>query len=187
MDWKFLFLSGEGRIGQRDFWLSALVLIGVTILGALIPFLLPLVGLLLLWPWICVFTKRLHDFGKSGWLQVVPLGVGMVLSIVGSMLTGFGMLAGGNSGAALGASLMIAGGVSFLAAIINIGFLLWVGLSKGDAGPNRFGPPQTVSAFQSPAAGSATAPTTATATTVAPAPAETTATNVQPNPPSDHV
>ena len=96
--------------------------------------------------------------------------------------TAAGNAAGG--GLALGAGLMVAGLLSLLAAVINIGFLLWVGLTKGDAGANKFGEPQTISAFNTPAA-----PTTGTvappATTTTPA--ETTTTSVQPNPPSDTI
>lgn len=194
MDWKFLFLSAEGRIGQRDFWLAMLMLFAANIVSGFVPVLGQLVMLAILFASVCVTSKRLHDFGKSGWLQLVPLGAMLVLSFVAAAIIGVGAFASsatGNSGMMFGASWFGASIAALLMFLVGIGFLLWVGLSKGDAGPNRFGPPQTVSAFTAAGAGAAS-PTTGNVTpTTTPAPpvatAETETTLVHPKPPEDHV
>jgi uncharacterized membrane protein YhaH (DUF805 family) len=79
----WFYLSPQGRVGRRPFWLYFFlpaVVLGV-VLGAHAmsqsrqgmapsPFVLPLVPLLL-WSAIAVLVKRLHDIGASGWWVVV--------------------------------------------------------------------------------------------------------------------
>lgn len=142
MDWKNLFLSAQGRIGQNDFWIGfAILFVSGMILG-----MIPFVGLLLIYPNVCVFAKRLHDFGKTGWLYLVPIGITILLMIVGFMAGGAAMFAGAAGGdaaasaAALGSMglLMI---LIVLGLIVYFGFVLWVGLAKGDPDTNAYGPP----------------------------------------------
>jgi uncharacterized membrane protein YhaH (DUF805 family) len=147
MDWKRLFLSPEGRIGRGEFWIGFLVILGVSVVLGFIPILGQLVSLLLLWPTICIYSKRLHDFGKSGWLQLVPIVSAIVFTIAAVVTGGGAVLMGGASGDAnAGGAAALAGmgmAMLFIALIflVWLAFLLWVGLSKSDAGPNRFGPP----------------------------------------------
>jgi uncharacterized membrane protein YhaH (DUF805 family) len=149
MDWQSLFLSPEGRIGQRDFWVGVLILFVVWILTPLLHLLAPLVWLVLLYPWVCVFTKRLHDFGKSGLLILVPFVVGFIAAVLGVIFGGVTVLSaiwtamqGGTLSlavllGALGTMLAFLG----VAAVVKFVFILWVGLSPGDQAANRYGPP----------------------------------------------
>src|ERR1700757_5232590 len=95
MDWRTLFLSHEGRIGQRDFWIGGLILF---VIWSLTPFVLhiatPVVWLVLLYPWVCVFAKRLHDFGKSGLFILLPFLVGLVCAALGVVFGGVTVLSG---------------------------------------------------------------------------------------------
>lgn len=142
MDWKTLFLDAKGRIGQSDFWIGFAILFVAGIVLGMIPVIKQFAGLILLFPWICVYSKRLHDFGKTGWLVLVPIGVVFVAIIIAIMTGGMAMLAGGaNNAAGAMAGLGTMGLVMIVALLICLAFLLWVGLTKGDPGDNQYGPP----------------------------------------------
>jgi len=133
MDWKNLYLSLDGRINRKPFWLGVVVLavvtwilefilfatFGVSLIPAMDPnadpaaaaaaasammgkMTVPLIilTLLILWPAICLYAKRWHDRGKSGWWSLI-----MFVPIIGSIWL-----------------------------LVELGFL------RGTEGPNRFGP-----------------------------------------------
>ena len=133
MDWKNLYLSLDGRINRKPFWLGVVVFAVVTwilefilfaVFGvSLIPTMDPnadpaaaaaaasammgkmtvpliILGLLILWPAICLYAKRWHDRGKSGWWSLITF-----VPIIGSIWL-----------------------------LVELGFL------RGTEGPNRFGP-----------------------------------------------
>jgi uncharacterized membrane protein YhaH (DUF805 family) len=75
-NWLLLFLSPVGRVGRRSFlhgWL-VLTLANLALVG-LVGKLIPAPGgflampLLTLYPTVCLYSKRLHGLGRSGWLQ----------------------------------------------------------------------------------------------------------------------
>ena len=147
MSWKDLFLSANGRVGQSAFWIGFLILFVAGFVVQIIPILGQILAIAMIYPWICLFSKRLHDFGKSGWLVLLPFAVWIGALCVGFFLGGAGMIAGAMSGyndvaaatAFGGAGLIL--GLMGLAGLVNLVFLLWVGLSKGDEGDNAYGPP----------------------------------------------
>ena len=70
----------DGRADQKEFWYFVLVnvVVGIilSILDVVIPLpdiLLPIWNLALLVPSLAVTARRLHDTGKSGWLQLLCL------------------------------------------------------------------------------------------------------------------
>jgi uncharacterized membrane protein YhaH (DUF805 family) len=146
MNWGSLFFSAEGRVGQKDFWLAAIILFvfGVVIHAAVVVG--TLVWLLSTYCWICIYSKRLHDMGRSGWVQIMPWilglfclifgGAALVSSLFGLIFTGLPHFVGG----------MVLGGMSMgfglfaMSAVVHLIFLLWLGLTPGQAGPNRYGP-----------------------------------------------
>jgi uncharacterized membrane protein YhaH (DUF805 family) len=145
MDWKKLFLDANGRIGQKDFWIGFVILFVIGIILQMIPKIGQIAGILLLYPWVCLYSKRLHDMGKTGWLQLIPIAVFCVAMILAFITGGAAMLtgaAGGNPAAAM-AGMGMAGLIFGLAFLVWIGFLLWVGLSKGEPGENQYGPAPT--------------------------------------------
>lgn len=155
MDWRTLFLSPEGRIGQKDFWLGFLILFGLWWLMHFIPILGFLVQLALIYAFVCLYAKRLHDAGRSGFLQLIPIGVFVVCGVIGLALAGAGVMMAMMRGDGYGAAGALAGGLVMLSLmsltlLVEVGFLLWVGLSPGDAGDNRYGPAPTRSLFDSP-------------------------------------
>ncbi len=103
MDWKYLFLSLDGRIGRQSFWMAILVLIAGSIILAVIDSMLgtrfesgvgilgSLFSLAVIYPSVVLYAKRWHDRGKSGWWTLIIL-----IPIVGGLwiLIELGMLKG---------------------------------------------------------------------------------------------
>lgn len=91
---KLLF-SPSNRIGPADFQKGALVLIVIAFLVALLPLvgsspllvtLGGLIGLVLLYPWVCIWIKRLHDAGKSGWFIILAIIAWMIVNAIVGMI-----------------------------------------------------------------------------------------------------
>ena len=141
MNWKSLFLSADGRIGQKDFWIGYLILLVAGFVLGMIPVLGMLVGLALIYPSVCIFTKRLHDFGKTGWLQLAPIAIFVVLGVIAAVVGGGAAALTGAGDEGLMAVMATMGLFLLVMAAVALGFLLWVGLSKGDLATNQYGPP----------------------------------------------
>lgn len=147
MDFGRLLFSPEGRAGQGAFWIGVLVLFVGGVLIHAVPLAGTVVWLLSTYCWVCLFSKRLHDMGRSGWTQVWMYLVD-VLAIAALVVGGMGsILAGVFSGDGHVAWGLLAGGIGlfFLAFcawfMVRLLFLLWLGLSPGQVGDNRYGPP----------------------------------------------
>lgn len=147
MDWQKLFLSPEGRIGRQQFWIGwAILLVAGFVLG-MVPVLGQIIGLLLIYPNVCVYSKRLHDMGKTAWLQLIPYAVFLVSMIVGVFAVGWGAVVGAFTGAESAAGMGALAGLGLfgllmvLSALVAFGFLIWIGATPGEPGQNRFGPP----------------------------------------------
>ena len=129
MDWVKLLLSPQGRITRAPFWFGIMVIIIASLALRLIPGPIGrLVSLVLLWPQICVNAKRLHDMGRTGWWLVAPILIG-----VAGLAIAFVMGSGG------GIPPQPAIAPLAVVALVSLGFLLWLGLTPGQAGANRFG------------------------------------------------
>jgi len=142
-----VFFSPEGRMRRKDFWLAWIVLFAAGWLLNLAPpfgWILSLVGI---WCSVCIHTKRLHDMGRSGWLQLIQYVTWTVFTLfavsVGAAAAVSAIIAGDDPAATF-AALAGAGAVVLaflLALLITLAFLLWVGLTPGQPGENRYGPP----------------------------------------------
>lgn len=139
MNWQHLFLSFEGRVSKRDFWIGFAALFGAGFVASLIPVVGAVASVALIYPWTALMAKRLHDFGRSGWLVLVPA----VPAAVSGALGVFAALAMSNA-ATMGAAFATAGLamlVSTVALLVGLGFLAWVGTRDGDAAANAYGAP----------------------------------------------
>lgn len=147
MDWKTLFLTADGRIGKQDFWIGFAIIFVVNFVLGMIPVLGMIVSIALIYPMVCLYSKRLHDFGKTGWLTLVPFGAGVVGMLLAVMMGGAAIMGAGlagNDSAAAGAAMAGMGGAALVlmaVGLVCLVFLLWVGLTSGDPGENRYGPP----------------------------------------------
>jgi uncharacterized membrane protein YhaH (DUF805 family) len=159
--------SAKGRIGQKTFWIAYGPMFAASVL---VNFLVQsdpgnqqlsaigsLVGLVLLYPMICVFSKRLHDMGRSGWLQLLLYCVFIAFSIFIASRT-FGATMSAVAGAAgdrevaqaaaraavldLMASDPVLKFSPLISFAISLAWALWLGLTPGNPGQNRYGPPE---------------------------------------------
>jgi uncharacterized membrane protein YhaH (DUF805 family) len=131
-----LFLSREGRIGRRTFWLGAAcfivawlvvdLLFGASIFGRIVKLLL---AIALFYPAFAVAAKRFHDLDKPGETALY----GLVPILLAIALDCFGL-----TGDAAGAN-----GLGWIGRLIYLGVGLWfaieLGTQKGTPGPNHFG------------------------------------------------
>lgn len=142
LDWKTLFLEANGRIGQKDYWIGVGILFAAGVVLGWLPLIGTLVSLASIYFGICVSSKRLHDMGRSGWLAAIPYGV-TALAVVLSAMTFFGGIVSTSYGNDFGMlqGMGMAGGVWGLAVIINLAFLIWLGVTAGQPGDNAYGPP----------------------------------------------
>jgi uncharacterized membrane protein YhaH (DUF805 family) len=117
MDFRKFYLSPEGRVNRKQFWLW--LVLPLTVIGILLGFIdlttgtydpelgiglyTGIFGLLSLIPSVIVYIKRFHDRDKSGWWVLIGL-----IPIIGAIWL-----------------------------LVELGFL------AGTPGPNRFGPPVT--------------------------------------------
>lgn len=158
-----LLFSPNGRIARNRFWqgmviltvASVLVAAGAVMLGTLFS----LLGYALIYPYICVYGKRLHDVGLTAWWVIgVWLGTVFFNFIVSLFLTPFfmgeeeraiqeemteRMLGGDLSGMMEGAEILAAQLLPltlFLTVLTNFVAALVVGLLPTDPRENKHGP-----------------------------------------------
>jgi uncharacterized membrane protein YhaH (DUF805 family) len=114
MSWSQILFSFEGRVGRAIYWywLLALcvvfgVLAGGTIMamlagngdpaaaaqggGGMLGMLVPILGLLSIWPSFAITIKRWHDVDKSGWwvlIGVIPIVGGLIALVFNGFIAG---------------------------------------------------------------------------------------------------
>lgn len=147
-EWKSALLYFNGRLRRQHFWISFLILLGAGVVTSWIPVLGLFIGLVLIWPNVAVQVKRLHDMGKSGWFAIIPwiataIGFAMMVSAIGfAAFTNpeyFESLENEDPSIVLSMIGGMFGGFAIMA-LVNLAFLLWIGISDSQRGDNRFGP-----------------------------------------------
>lgn len=144
-DWQKLLFSFEGRTRRSHFWIGWLICLGAGVVAGWIPLLGTVLAIALIWPNLAISVKRLHDMGQSGWLVVVPWVLSIIVGIGGVAVLGVSVFANmqaleNEDPAAVLALLGPLLGLFALLFLISLGFLLWIGLSAGQPGENRYGP-----------------------------------------------
>ena len=119
------YFTFSGRATRAEYWWWVLF----TALFGLIP----LAGLVTLIPTLAVASRRLHDIGKSGWLQIIPWAIFAVTVLLGAV--------------ALATALYSIGMIAFFASFVVL--IVWL-VRKGDGGSNKYGPDPRRPAPQQP-------------------------------------
>lgn len=145
LDWKFLFLSFQGRIGRIHFWIAFLILVGASVVVQLVPIVGQLAFLVLFWPHLAIQAKRLHDIGRPAWLMAIPPAVTFLAGFLGALVGGPAFMAAMKQNSAVDFSDLTRGIIAVSLAILApfltlVGFLLWIGLSRSQPRDNRYGP-----------------------------------------------
>jgi uncharacterized membrane protein YhaH (DUF805 family) len=135
VNWASLFLRSQGRIGRGRFWLGFTVLVGLQALACLVPHAGWFAFTLLTYGWICLYAKRLHDIGRSGWLTMTPI-LATLLALSAAAAFWLRTFSGKAETPSL---LWMSVGVLAAASAIDLAFVAWVGLSPGETDENSYG------------------------------------------------
>ena len=144
-DFVSAMFSFNGRLRRQHFWISWLILLGAGVVLGWIPLLGTILSLAMIWPNIAIVVKRLHDMGKTGWFAVVPwvaniVGFIMIISAVGmSIITNPQAFESEDPSVVLSMLGSMMGGLAVMF-LVNIAFLLWIGITDSQRGDNKFGP-----------------------------------------------
>lgn len=142
MDWRKLFLDANGRIGQQDYWIGFAILFLANLVLSWIPLIGLVVSLAAAYGGVCLSSKRLHDMGRSGWLAAIPYGVLVGATLLSAVsLMGMVGAASYDNGFGMAARLGSFGLLWTLAILVNIGFVIWLGITAGQQQDNQYGPP----------------------------------------------
>ena len=105
---------------------------------------------MLIYVWVCVYAKRLHDFGRSAVLILLPFVVIFIaltaavvfggLSVIGLLITGAMHGIDPSGWAVMFGGLGVMAVCLAIAGLAKVLFLLWVGLTPGDPTANSYGP-----------------------------------------------
>jgi len=144
-DFSTAMLSFNGRLRRQHFWISWLILLGVSVVLGWIPILGGLISLALIWPNLAITVKRLHDMGKTGWFVLIPVagvivGTIMIFGAVGTAIMANAQAFESEDPAAVLAMLgSMMGGIAVMG-LVGLAFLLWVGIVDSQKGDNKYGP-----------------------------------------------
>lgn len=142
-NWRQRFFSVHGRSGRSYYWVSNILLsiaimvlyliflliglvIGFTASGAAVTIYAIICGviifILLIWPYIAINGKRIHDRNKSAWLILIPVALQILAD------------------ASILASVVLSIVLGLAAFVVGVWFFVEFGCMRGTVGPNRYGP-----------------------------------------------
>jgi uncharacterized membrane protein YhaH (DUF805 family) len=129
------FLDFKGRAQRAEYWFFVLFYV---LLSFPVAFIATMTGyedlnliyaLGLLLPSLAVAARRLHDTGRSGWIQAAPIGAAGVSGFTGAIAFSSPTSAG-----------FLVFGLAVAAFIVAQGMLVYFLVKDSDPGDNKFGP-----------------------------------------------
>jgi uncharacterized membrane protein YhaH (DUF805 family) len=137
-----VYMSPDGRIARSQFWLGVLGIAVVAVVASLVVALVfgPLsttaeiivfiIELILAYPGYCVLAKRFQDRGRPGILGAIGIGVPIVIAFLALL----GVTGSEDAPNIIGQVL------SFVDLVVGLWLLIDLGILRGTAGPNQYGP-----------------------------------------------
>ncbi len=154
--WTKLFFSTKGRISRKQWWIGYVILFAVGLAYTALEMLINgefdphdkstarlatwrylAYSLLVLWPWLALYARRLHDLGRTGWwgaLLLIPSYFYIFFELAGITDTS-------HQTGLLSVVLML---LIYLPVPVEG---LWLGGVKGERGANQYGPDPLPAAF----------------------------------------
>jgi uncharacterized membrane protein YhaH (DUF805 family) len=136
MDWAYLFLRFDGRIGRKQFWIGSSIIIAISISYEFLfnyldeRWLTGIADLVILYPDYAIVFKRAHDREMAIWIPVLSL----ILSVLVAIVAILGLDGPHDNPTPLyWATMLPLLAVAFYL-IVDLGFF------RGVRGPNRYGP-----------------------------------------------
>lgn len=155
-----VFFNPQGRIGKGPFWIGVVVLlvvgVGLSVAQRYSPqtpvlaLVYTLLSIVLIYPSVCVYAKRFHDAGKSGWWYLLVILAAVIANTIASVVLFapyFSELAEMTPGSPelQARTQQITEAITWplvgVSSVISLGIALVVSLLPSDPGENRFGPP----------------------------------------------
>lgn len=142
MDFSYLYLSTEGRIGRKMWWIAHLILVAIAIVLSMIlagifgpmSFASRLVSFIFAvvfaYPAYAVSAKRFQDRNKSGSLAAIMVGLGILSALLQLLGIGTDPMNPGAISMILGFAIMA----------VAIWYLIELGILRGTVGDNQYGP-----------------------------------------------
>lgn len=138
----------QRRIGRSEYWLYTT---GLVVLSVVLQYVgLSTSGAPFLFCWLLIWTWRLHDFGKTGKYNFIPIGAMLAITAIGIAVLfndtefsdAFSVVMGKDDVPVTDRGLYEV--VGFLLALLasQIVYMIWLGVKRGDAGDNAYGPPR---------------------------------------------
>lgn len=143
-DFGFGMFAFQGRLRRSHFWINWGILLAVGMAMGVIPVVGQLIGLLLIWPNLAIQVKRLHDMGRSGWWAALPFCatiVGFIAAIAAVVISAMAnreAFQNEDTTAMLAAMAPMFIGMAGIF-LVNIAFLLWIGIVDSQPGANAHG------------------------------------------------
>jgi len=135
MDWHYLFISLNGRINRKPYWIGTILL---AVAGFLIqyftlltlgPLAALVIGLICLYPSFALMLKRAHDRNRPTWLIAIFFGLMAAATLVRPDDID-------NMTEAPTSFMLVA--IPWI--LLSLFFLVDLGFLRGTQGPNRYGP-----------------------------------------------
>jgi len=134
----------KGRSGRKEYWAS----VGILFVVALGLAALNLNGAsgVMVFLWLLIWGRRLHDINRSSAWGLLPIVAALVIAFVAVTFGGRDLLNAVQYSQSGKGAVSEKGAYAFfglLAAVLVVqgGFTIWLGVKRGDAGDNKFGPP----------------------------------------------